>query len=260
MSSRFQGVFHRPGIYAIVHVLSGTRYVGQSGDLLRRFEQHWDMLQLSEHHNPRLQRMWSGDGPDAFQFKVVELAPSELQGVQLQRWLADREGLHISSFKMHGLAFNIVDAEVVEVSRVHRQLSNGSDPAAEGRANPHQEITQALNDLAPVIARVKKDVFAAEIAASRHRDTVLPQLRSNAQSRMFGVLSLFSGAEVNRQRLAQAALEAALTRQAGLDGEATRARASLEAALDQRRALYAAYPGNQARAQKHQNRRAKYGL
>lgn len=258
MSSRFPGVFHRPGIYAIVHVLSGTRYVGQSRDLLRRFEQHWEMLQLAEHHNPRLQRMWEADGPDAFEFKVIEVAP-DLEGMKLQRWLAAKEDLHITTYKKHGLAFNIVDAELVDVASDSRSQTIGTG-TSKGQANPNGPITDALRDLAPTIDRLKKEAFTAQAAASRHRDTVLPQLRSDAQGRFFGVLSMFSGAEVTRQRAAQAALQAALAVQATLEAEASRAGASLDAALAQRRALHASYSGNQARALKRLNRRAKYGF
>lgn len=259
MSARFPGVFHRPGIYAIVHVLSGTRYVGQTGNLLRRFEQHWELLQLAEHHNPRLQKMWGDDGPDAFEFKVVELAPSDLEGMRLQRWLAAREGHHISTFKKHGLAFNIVDAEVVVVSSGPRyQKAAGRFPAEP--ASPNHAITEALRDLAPEIDRLKKVASSSEAVASRHRDTVLPRMRSDVQGRLFGVLSLVSAAEIKRQQVARAALDAAIETQTKLDEAASHAKASLENALARRRALHAAYPGNLARAQKSQSRRARYGF
>jgi hypothetical protein len=259
MPTFFPGVFHRPGIYAIVHVLSGTRYVGQSGDLLRRFEQHWELLQLAKHHNPRLQKMWDGDGPDAFEFKVVECAPSDLEGLRLQRWLAAKEGQHITTFKKHGLAFNIVDAEVVQVSARHGRQKVVGQPSAEP-ANPSHSITEALRDLSIEIDRLKKLASALEATASSHRDNVLPRMRSEAQARLFGVLSLISAAEVKRQQVARAALDAAIEAQAKLDEVAFQAKASLENSLAQGRALRAAYPGNQARALKRLSRRARYGF
>jgi hypothetical protein len=255
----FPGVFHRPGIYAIVHVLSGTRYVGQSGDLLRRFEQHWELLQLAKHHNPRLQKTWDGDGPDAFEFKVVELAPSELEGMRLQRWLAAREGDHIATFKKRGFAFNIVDAEVVQVSAGHRRQKFVGQLAAEP-ARPIHSITEALRDLSLESDRLKKAASASEAAASNHRDTVLPRMRADAQARLFGVLSIVSAAEVKRRQVAQAALDAAIEEQTKLDEAAFQAKASLENSVAQGRALRAAYPGNQARTLKRQSRRARYGF
>lgn len=36
--------------------------------------------------------------------------------MRLQRWLARQESPHITTLKRHGLAFNIVDAELVETA------------------------------------------------------------------------------------------------------------------------------------------------
>jgi len=104
----------QPGIYAIIHVLSGIRYVGQTTSFDRRWAQHAEHLHAGCHSNTRLQRLWSTDGPEAFEFKALEQAPAYLNGKELQRWLAKREDYYISTHKATGRAFNIMDAEIVE--------------------------------------------------------------------------------------------------------------------------------------------------
>lgn len=246
----FPGVFHEAGIYAIVHVLSGTRYIGQSRDLLRRFEQHWELLQSAKHHNPRLQKMWDGDGPDAFEFKVVERAPRELEGKRLQRWLATKEGLHIKTFKMRGLAFNILDAEVVPVSTAYgrekaAQVAPMPKAAKFGEhskpetANPVDSIEIALRDVSLEIDRLKKVASSTQAAALNHRNNVLPRMRSDASPRLFGLMQLISTAEVKRLQVARAALNAANENQTRLDEAAMRAKVAHENSLARRQSLLA---------------------
>ena len=105
---------HRAGIYAIVHILSGHRYVGQTNSFERRWAQHREALIAGNHHNPRLQTLWHADSELAFEFVEIEVAPAYLQPVQLQKWLLKKEHELIRTYKARGQAFNIVDAELVE--------------------------------------------------------------------------------------------------------------------------------------------------
>ena len=59
------------GIYEIVNVLNGHRYIGQSIDIARRWRQHRNYLARGTANNPRLQRAWNKYGNDAFTFNVI---------------------------------------------------------------------------------------------------------------------------------------------------------------------------------------------
>lgn len=65
------------GIYEIVNLVNGKRYVGSSVDLSRRLRVHRRHLVVGTHHNARLQRAWKKYGPEAFDFRVVLLCGTE---------------------------------------------------------------------------------------------------------------------------------------------------------------------------------------
>jgi len=62
-----------PGIYAIVHVASGRRYVGSAVNIKRRVTRHVGLLTAASHVNPHLQGAWNLYGADGFSFTTLEL-------------------------------------------------------------------------------------------------------------------------------------------------------------------------------------------
>jgi group I intron endonuclease len=62
----------RSGIYEIVHVSSGKKYIGSSIDVVRRLSGHRRDLKRGANTNFRLQRAWNKHGADAFEFRVIE--------------------------------------------------------------------------------------------------------------------------------------------------------------------------------------------
>lgn len=63
----------KSGIYQIVHVASGRRYVGQAKDIPKRWVTHKRTLSRGDHTSRHLQRAWDKYGADAFAFEVVEM-------------------------------------------------------------------------------------------------------------------------------------------------------------------------------------------
>jgi group I intron endonuclease len=63
----------KSGIYQIVHVATGKRYVGQAKDIAKRWVTHRRSLSRGAHTSRHLQRAWDKYGADAFAFEVVEL-------------------------------------------------------------------------------------------------------------------------------------------------------------------------------------------
>ncbi len=59
------------GIYEIVNIENGHRYVGQSSNIERRWKQHYFHLNRKTSHCKKLQRAWDKYGEGAFSFSVI---------------------------------------------------------------------------------------------------------------------------------------------------------------------------------------------
>lgn len=65
------------GIYTIVNKATRRAYIGQAGNLSRRFEQHRQALRCNSHHNAELQADWNQLGEPSFSFRVFSVLPTE---------------------------------------------------------------------------------------------------------------------------------------------------------------------------------------
>jgi len=81
---------HFPGIYAIICVQTGKRYIGSAVDVFNRWRGHFYHLEKGNHHCSHLQRSWSKRGQSAFLFTLLEQV-DDLQN------LRDREQFHIDA-------------------------------------------------------------------------------------------------------------------------------------------------------------------
>jgi group I intron endonuclease len=61
------------GIYEIVHVPSGRRYIGSSGDVEKRIRRHQIALNKQRHHSQYLQRLWDKYDQAQFEFRLILL-------------------------------------------------------------------------------------------------------------------------------------------------------------------------------------------
>ena len=231
---------HRAGIYAIVHVLSGRRYLGQTNSFERRWEQHREALLGGVHHNPRLQAVWKSDGELAFEFLELEVAPAYLQPVQLQKWLKAREHELIRTYKARGLAFNIVDAELVETRA-----------AAQAARTPRVSASAAIYT---ELQTLKSQVSAAE-ATVRSKNKVLTEARlqlgllRSRQRQSVGFLSALFGRTDRPEDLENAKqVEIAAAAVARATEDLSKCSADLEALMARRKGLHKSYPGNVRRA------------
>lgn len=79
----------RAGIYAIVHIDSGRRYVGSAMDVRRRWWTHQNRLRRGRHDCHHLQRAWRKYGEAAFRIEVIELCLEEptVLAAREQHWL-----------------------------------------------------------------------------------------------------------------------------------------------------------------------------
>jgi len=68
----------KSGVYQILNVINGKRYIGSSKDILSRWRKHKQELQKRIHHSIHLQRAWNRYGEKSFVFEILE---SVLQGI-----------------------------------------------------------------------------------------------------------------------------------------------------------------------------------
>lgn len=59
------------GIYEIVNLVNGKRYIGSAQSLHKRRGQHWTRLRNGWHHSRHLQNSWNKYGEQRFCFKVL---------------------------------------------------------------------------------------------------------------------------------------------------------------------------------------------
>jgi group I intron endonuclease len=76
----------RSGIYAIVNVRNGMRYIGSSNNLDYRMEQHFHALEDGRHHNYLLQRAFDASG-DVWVWIVLEYCVVADLERNEQKWL-----------------------------------------------------------------------------------------------------------------------------------------------------------------------------
>lgn len=66
------------GIYEILNIVNGKRYIGYSENILKRWDNHKYKLRREESCSPHLQSSWCVYGEKAFVFSIIEVLPSGL--------------------------------------------------------------------------------------------------------------------------------------------------------------------------------------
>lgn len=86
------------GVYAIVHVVSGRRYIGSSKNIKERMSVHAKDLRTGKHHNGHLQRFFDSDGPSSLIATIIETCDKEEIFSREQQWLdLERQPLNTRS-------------------------------------------------------------------------------------------------------------------------------------------------------------------
>lgn len=76
-----------PGVYQILNIVNGKRYIGSATDTAARMRVHRRSLKRGTHHSQSLQRAWNKYGEAAFEFRVIQPCPREQLRFQEQRAL-----------------------------------------------------------------------------------------------------------------------------------------------------------------------------
>lgn len=79
------------GVYEIINVVNGKKYIGSSINIEKRRREHFNELRKGTHYSKHLQRAVNIYGLDNFKFNVLELAPKDT--------LREREKHYITVFE-----------------------------------------------------------------------------------------------------------------------------------------------------------------
>lgn len=77
------------GIYAIVHIETGRRYIGSAVSISSRWSKHKSDLRSGSHCNRKLRGSWAKHGENAFRFEVVELVTDRTKLIEREQFWMD---------------------------------------------------------------------------------------------------------------------------------------------------------------------------
>ncbi len=90
----------KSGIYQILCIPTGKRYIGSSVNIKRRWSVHVNRLNNSKHHSVHLQRAWDKYGQTEFRFEIIEYIDLD--------YLVEREQFYLDTEQPFGKrGFNI---------------------------------------------------------------------------------------------------------------------------------------------------------
>jgi len=165
------------GIYAIVHLATGRRYVGSAVNMRERTGVHRCMLRAGKHINARLQRAWNKYGEGAFSFEVLEEHQREQLLVAEQRHIDKK-----SEFNILPKAGSHLGAKRTLAARARlREKQLGVFPTAETRAKmraSRKASPKVAAVFAAMVGRGLSPEVRAKISKSVKRAMASPELRS----------------------------------------------------------------------------------
>lgn len=77
----------KSGIYCIMNVENGKRYIGSSKNLYNRLRSHLSLLLNNRSHNKHLQASWNKYGEDKFIFSILEFCDEDIRFEKEQSYL-----------------------------------------------------------------------------------------------------------------------------------------------------------------------------
>lgn len=172
------------GIYEIVNLVNGKRYIGSAKDFARRWSAHRRALRLGEHSNRYLQASWDKHGEDAFAFRhvlfcmVPDLIRAEqvlLDGVKPEYNLSPTAGSTL------GVRYSEESRRRLSEAMMGKALGRKRSPEAiEKTAAAHRGATRSPETGLKISEKLtgrERDRAAVEAGAAKLRGRKLPPER-----------------------------------------------------------------------------------
>lgn len=94
------------GVYEILHLPTGRRYIGSAVNYAQRRKFHLMQLRRGIHHNRRLQNAWTKHGKDQFQFNLLLICQREMV-LFYEQALIDGYNPHYNIARVAGSAIGV---------------------------------------------------------------------------------------------------------------------------------------------------------
>jgi group I intron endonuclease len=173
------------GVYVIVNVLSGRRYVGSSEDVLGRWYGHLRALRRGKHSNRYLQNSWKSHTPFDFSLGLLEAVEDEGR-------LLSREQHWLDHYKQTGAVYNVAlstsspmkgrkHAEETLVVLRENAIRLNQDPVFRA-----QRALRSAGENNPMFGRTHTSEARASIGRAQKDREVSPTVRAGRSARMKG--------------------------------------------------------------------------
>jgi len=147
------------GIYAIENIVTGECYVGQSKNIIGRFQQHLSMLEKGEHHSVKLQKAYDTMGVDKLTLKILEQCDESLLDAKEQEWINKLDSVN--------RGYNI---KAYDESRTRQFQSRVSDIL-------YKQFKEYCNDLGLSVAEAIDIIVDRELEESQKSLTLLKSIK-----------------------------------------------------------------------------------
>ncbi|TPF17966.1 GIY-YIG nuclease family protein [Priestia megaterium] len=125
------------GIYQIVNVKNGKKYIGSSNNITIRWEQHLNNLKYNTHHSYKLQEEWNKSSINDFHFSILEI-------VKDKKNLLIREQEHLDGLDIEN-SYNIVDSSSYKTMSAPQELINNMNYVKEMDDQTKSLLVKNLN-------------------------------------------------------------------------------------------------------------------
>ncbi len=159
------------GVYAIIHITSGKRYVGSAADLYDRWKGHQRMLRLNKHHSRHLESAWDKYSSVVFQFEILDLCPTEFILDLEQHYMDERAEYNISPTARNRLGSKSSKKTKHKMSKANER--RWADPAHKQKG---EEIIAALHS--PAATEKLRATITAFWSEPKNRQRMLSRINS----------------------------------------------------------------------------------
>ncbi|MBH8608930.1 GIY-YIG nuclease family protein [Thermoactinomyces sp. CICC 10521] len=136
------------GIYAIENIITKECYVGQSKNIVIRYQQHINMLEKGEHHSHKLQNAFNHMGIQSFALKILELCDEDQLDIKEQEWINRLNSIEAGyNVKSNGMIDQIILTKVKNKWGVFIPLS----PLTEEELNMIRENEQLMHQIGGLV-------------------------------------------------------------------------------------------------------------
>lgn len=127
------------GIYCIINIKNGNKYIGSSKNITSRLSKHTALLRHNKHENAHLQNAWNKYGEEYFDFYVLEKCDVSL--------LTEREQFYISTLNpAYNITKEVVRLIMSDESR-HKMSKTRKERMMTGEIKCYQSIEIHQYDL-----------------------------------------------------------------------------------------------------------------